>query len=91
MSLCKYQNVFGKPGEGAHSVRFLNTAVVDVALTVALAYATTLVDKRWDMWTALVFWLLVGASMHILFCVNTTWTVFLRGGKRFNASGDTEK
>lgn len=87
MSLCQYRDIFGKPGTGAHRYRVLNTAVVDVALTVALAYATTLVDKRWDLWTAIVFWFLVGASLHILFCVNTTWTVALRGGRRF---GDDE-
>jgi len=84
MSLCKYKNVFGKPREGVHSARLLDTAVVDVVLTVVLAYATTLIDKRWDLWTAIVFWFLVGAAMHILFCVDTTWTVMLRGGKRFD-------
>ena len=38
MSLCKYKDIFGKVGEGAHSVRFFNFAVVDTLLTLVLAY-----------------------------------------------------
>ena len=38
MSLCKYKDIFGKVGEGAHSVRFFNFAVVDTFLTFVLAY-----------------------------------------------------
>ena len=30
MSLCQYKDIFGKPGEGAHSYRVANVAVVDV-------------------------------------------------------------
>lgn len=82
-SLCQYSNIFGKPREGVHKYRVLDTAVVDVVATVVLAYVTTMVDKRWDFLTAFVFWILLGGALHILFCVNTTWTVLLRGGKRF--------
>jgi uncharacterized protein YjbI with pentapeptide repeats len=33
MNLCRYRNVFGAPGEGVHSYRFLNIAVIDVVFT----------------------------------------------------------
>ena len=32
---CKYRWIFGKEGEGVHSLRVFGVAVVDVALTVA--------------------------------------------------------
>ncbi len=30
----QYKNIFGKEGEGAHSIRFLNLAIVDVIFTI---------------------------------------------------------
>jgi hypothetical protein len=33
MSLCKYRDIFGKVGEGGHSLRFFNIALVDTLLT----------------------------------------------------------
>ena len=38
MDLCKYKNILGVPGEGAHSYIIFNIAVVDVGLTVVAAY-----------------------------------------------------
>jgi hypothetical protein len=38
MDLCKYKNFFGKPGEGAHSYRIFNIAIVDLGLTILVAY-----------------------------------------------------
>ena len=34
----KYKDIFGKEGEGAHSIRFLNLAIVDVIFTIIGAY-----------------------------------------------------
>ena len=39
MNLCKYRDMFGKPNTGIHSIRIGNIAVVDVLLTILLAYA----------------------------------------------------
>ena len=36
--LCRYKNALGRPGKGIHSYRIANIAVVDVALTVLMAY-----------------------------------------------------
>ena len=38
MSLCKYKDIFGKPGEGAHQYRIFDIAIVDTVLTVLLAF-----------------------------------------------------
>jgi divalent metal cation (Fe/Co/Zn/Cd) transporter len=71
VSLCQYKDLFGKPGEGAHSIRFMNIAVVDVFLTIvvglAIAYFT-----GWPIgWTLLGFFIL-GILAHHIFCVKTT-------------------
>ena len=38
MSLCKYKDLFGKPGEGIHSWRIFDIGVIDVLVTIASAY-----------------------------------------------------
>ena len=34
---CKYKDILGKPGEGVHSYRLFDIAVIDVVLTIGLA------------------------------------------------------
>ena len=36
--LCEYKNMLGKVGEGVHSIRIFNIAIVDVLLTIIGAY-----------------------------------------------------
>ena len=38
MPLSKFKHIFGKPGKGAHSVRFLGTALIDYVLTINCHY-----------------------------------------------------
>ena len=38
MNLCKYKDIFGKVGEGPHSIRLFYIAIVDVIGTLVLAY-----------------------------------------------------
>lgn len=75
VDLCKYKDIFGKPGQGAHSYRFAGVAIVDVAATVAVAWLTTKVVSRdgkpVTFVGALVFWLLAAVFFHWLFCVRT--------------------
>lgn len=35
---CQYKDIFGKVNEGVHSIRIINIAIVDVILTLVLAY-----------------------------------------------------
>ena len=73
MGLCKYRDIFGKVGEGVHSLRFFNIAVVDTLLTLVLAYVINLYLKSNLLF---IFFLLMVASIliHRAFCVETTLT-----------------
>ena len=35
---CEYSDIFGNPNEGVHSYRLFNVAIVDVGLTILVAY-----------------------------------------------------
>lgn len=69
--LCQYKNIVGRIGEGAHSYRIANVAVVDVLLTILGAYLIHLVTGYRFMYTVVGFFLL-GIVAHRLFCVRTT-------------------
>jgi hypothetical protein len=73
MSLCKYRDIFGKVGEGGHSLRFFNIALVDTLLTFLAAYIINLYLKS-NVY--LIFFILLVASIfiHRIFCVETTLT-----------------
>ena len=68
---CAYKDIFGKPGTGAHSYRFMGFAIVDVALTVLVAMLTAWAFGIPLVWS-LVGWFLAGIFLHWLFCVRTT-------------------
>lgn len=71
MSLCKYKNIFGKPGTGVHSFRVFNIAVVDVLLTILLAFfISKAFHLRFDI--TLIACFISGIILHRLFCVRTT-------------------
>ncbi len=78
--LCKYRNILGKPGKGAH-FHVLGIAVVDLALTVGavLLFAWW---RKWD-WKVTLFAFIVvmvlAILVHRLFCVNTTITKLIFG------------
>ena len=38
MDLSKYKNALGEPKKGIHSYRFMGVAIVDVLMTILLAY-----------------------------------------------------
>jgi len=71
MSGCPYKNIFGAPGTGAHSYRLFNVAVVDVVLTVLVAWAISWLF-RLKFWQVLVAAFLLGIVAHQFFCVRTT-------------------
>ena len=71
MNLCQYQNIFGKPGEGAHSYRIFNIAVVDLGLTLLVAYLLSRMVKKSFLLTTSIL-LVLGVIFHRLFCVRTT-------------------
>ena len=71
MNLCKYKDVFGKVGEGPHSYRFFNIAIVDVLVTLLIAYLISYLASVPFLWATLATFIL-GIIFHRVFCVRTT-------------------
>ena len=69
---CRYSEIFGKVGEGAHSYRVFDIAVVDVILTIIGAYIIHLFLPRYQFIHILVALFILGIALHRLFCVRTT-------------------
>jgi len=67
----KYKNIFGKEGEGAHSIRFFNLAIVDVILTIIGALLISYFIKV-NFFIIFLILMLIAIILHRLFCVNTT-------------------
>lgn len=78
MTLCEYKNMFGRPKEGAHSLRLMNVAIVDLVLTMLFAYW---VARRYDYEFTYTFGVIfmMGIVVHRLFCVNTTVNTMIFG------------
>ena len=69
---CPYAFIFGKPGEGVHSTRFMGYAVVDTIATILLAIVVTyLLDV--DLWKTIVGLFILGEIMHYQFGVQTAF------------------
>lgn len=68
--LCKFKNFFGKPGEGVHSYRLANFAIIDVLLTVIFSFFIAKFFK-WDFKLILIGMFLLGIISHRIFCVKT--------------------
>ena len=76
MSLCKYKDILGVPGQGVHSYRFLDTAIVDYVLTIILAAVVTkFTGMPFVLSTILMF--VLGIVLHAVFCVPTNATKYL--------------
>ena len=71
LEFCKYKDLFGKPGQGVHSYRIFNIAIVDVILTILGAFIISYFMK-FNFATTLLVLFLLGIILHRLFCVRTT-------------------
>jgi hypothetical protein len=67
----KFKNIFGKEGEGVHSIRIFNLAVIDIILTIIGAIIISYYIKI-NFWIVFIILILIGIILHRLFCVNTT-------------------
>ena len=74
---CKYSNLLGEINKGIHSIRFFNIAIIDVILTIIVAYLINLKLKKFSYPTVLTSLFLLGIIMHRIFCVRTTIDKFL--------------
>jgi hypothetical protein len=71
IDLCKYKDILGKPGQGVHSFRIFNIAIVDVLLTILAAYILSIFTNYKLVYT-IIFMFILGIISHRLFCVRTT-------------------
>ncbi len=71
MYLCQYRHIFGKEGEGVHSIRLFDIAVVDYVMTYLAAYVISRYYEVSFIITSTVLFALA-VIIHRLFCVNTT-------------------
>ena len=73
MSLCRFKDMFGKPGEGIHSYRIGNFAAFDILATVGLGKGISdYADVGILTGMAIAFG--SGVIAHNLFCVKTQLT-----------------
>ena len=80
--MCKYKDIFGKPGTGIHKLRFFNIALIDFVFTILAAFIFSkfiTVSKNpyinVFIFSSLLF--LFGILLHRFFCVRTTVDKFL--------------
>ena len=76
MSLCKYKELFGKPGEGIHSWRIFDFGVIDILTTIAGAYLISYLSGIQLLYVLPAVFLL-GIYIHRLFCVRTKLDLIL--------------
>lgn len=69
--MCKYKDILGKVGEGVHSYRIFNIAILDVIGTIVVAYIIHFFVP-YSFATILIFLFLLGIILHRIFCVRTT-------------------
>ena len=67
---CPYANIFGAPGTGAHSIRFMGFAAADTTLTIMLAIYTSW-EFGGNVLLHFLFWLVVGELFHYAFGTQT--------------------
>jgi len=71
--LCKYRDILGKIGQGVHSIRIANIAVVDVVLTILGAFLIhRFLFPKTSFWWILFLLFITGIVLHRVFCVRTT-------------------
>ena len=83
MNLCKYKDIFGKVNEGVHKYRFINLAVIDLTLTVAVALLISLFLSKINQIQVFIISFLIllisGIFLHRIFCVNTALNLLIFG------------
>ena len=73
---CPYKFIFGIPGQGFHSTRFMGFALNDWLGTLGLAYITTFFIKI-SLWKSFFWWFVIGEILHYLFGSQTAFLTFL--------------
>lgn len=69
--LCPYRDILGKSGEGIHSYRIFDLAIMDILMTIIGAYLFSVIT-RYPFSYSLIGLFILGIILHRLFCVRTT-------------------
>jgi hypothetical protein len=70
--VCSYKNILGEPSTGLHGYRIFNIAIVDVLLTIIMAFIIQLFYLKYKISQILSGLFILGIILHRLFCVRTT-------------------
>jgi len=73
---CKYRHIFGIEGQGIHSYRLFNIAIVDFIATIIVAIIISKITNI-NVYISLIIMFLLGILLHKLFCVKSTVNVYL--------------
>ena len=73
---CPYAFIFGKPGQGAHSTRFMGYAVVDSVGTVLLAILLAYIFNT-GFWVTLLATFVTGEILHYIMGIQTQFLTTL--------------
>jgi len=72
----KFSNIFGESGKGLHSIRILDTAIIDYILSILLAFLLAWITGI-PLVIMTIIVLFIGIILHILFGINTNAVKFL--------------
>ena len=70
LNLCKYKNLFGKPGEGFRKYRIFNIAIFDTAVVILIGILISYFTG-YNIWLTLAVLFVSGIIVHRMFCVRT--------------------
>lgn len=70
LNLCKYKNLFGKPGEGLRKYRIFDIALYDTGVVIVIGLLISYF-MGYNIWITLAVLFISGIILHRLFCVRT--------------------
>ena len=70
LKLCKYKNIFGKPGEGMRKYRIFDIAIYDTAVVIIIGLLFSYFTG-YNIWITLAVLFISGIIAHRMFCVRT--------------------
>jgi uncharacterized membrane protein YcaP (DUF421 family) len=78
LMLCRFRHIFGVERQGIHSLRVFDVAIVDVIGTIV---GGIFIAKYFgiNMFATIAALFVLGIVMHRLFCVDSTFNMFLFG------------
>lgn len=69
-SLCKYNKIFGNPGDGIRKYRIFDIAIFDTIVVIIIGLIIKYFTK-YNLWMILAILFISGIIAHRIFCVRT--------------------